>query len=59
MMCDKIVTHEVGQSMLRAAVMDVDESQNGIIEQGSVACVKDWQVKIIFLRRLNWGSSWC
>jgi hypothetical protein len=18
----------------------------------------DWQVKIIFLRRLNWGSSW-
>jgi hypothetical protein len=43
--------------MLKAAVVDINESQNGIIEQGRVTCVKDWQVKIIFLRRLNWGSS--
>jgi hypothetical protein len=45
--------------MLKAAVADIDESQNVIVKQGSIACIKDWQVKIIFLRRLNWGSSWC
>jgi hypothetical protein len=45
--------------MLKVTVADVDESQNGIVKWGSVTYVKDWQIKTIFLRRLNWGSSRC
>jgi hypothetical protein len=39
--------------MLMVAVADVNESQNRIVELGNITCVKHWQVKIIFLRRLK------